>query len=137
MAAAIWVPALAVMLFSAFVLAALGNLVGLHGGEIALDFLVAAAGPGLLVPSKFSLILFFLVAMHFGLCWDSTRRPTCNLVSRLSALMMEWVRLWSSTTASAYVHFVSPNAPTIRLSDRRRTVIEGTEYLACDRPKLE
>jgi len=57
-AVAIWGPALALMLFFTFVLSALGNLVGLHGGEIAVDFLVVAAGPGLLVPSKFSLTLF-------------------------------------------------------------------------------
>ena len=133
----IWFTTFALMLFLASVLAVLGNLVGLHGGEIAIDFLFASAGPGLLVPSKFSLILLFLVAMHFGLCWDWATTSEHHPVTRLSTRMMESIRLWSSTTVSAYVHFVSPSTPTVQLSGKRRTVIEGTEYLACDRPKLE
>lgn len=138
MTVAIWGTALVLILFLAFVLAALGNIVGLHGGEIAWDFLVAAAGPGLLVPTKFSLILFFLVALHFGFCWDSTRIPALNLIDRLSSLLAESIKLWSSTAVSNYVpHYGSPNDPNRRSPPNKRTAIEGTSYLACDTPKLE
>ena len=138
MTVAIWVTALALMLSLAFTLAALGNIAGLHGGEIAWDFLVAAAGPGLLVPTKFSLALLFLVALHFGFCWDSTRIPARNLIVRLSSLIVESVKLWSSAAVSNYVpHYGSPNDPNRRPPPNKRTAIEGTSYLACDTPKLE
>ena len=137
-AVAIWVPAFALMLFLAFVLGALGNMAGLSGAELALDFTVAAAGPGLLIPAKFSLVLFFLAAMHFGLCWDSTRIPVRNLVVRLSSLMMESARLWLSVTPSSYAsHYIPPIDPDRQLSSNKRTAIEGTSYLSCDTPKLE
>lgn len=138
MAVVIWFTTFALMLFLASVLAALGNIAGLHGGEIAWDFLVAAAGPGLLVPTKFSMVLLFLVALHFGFCWDSTRIPARNLIVRLSSLIAEPVKLWSSVAVSNYVpHYGSPNDPNRRAPPNRRTAIEGTSYLACDRPKLE
>ena len=138
LAAVIWVPKLAMILILALLLGALGNTVGLSGAELALDFTVAAAGPGLLIPAKFSLVLFFLAAIHFGFCWDSTRIPARNLVGRLGSWMMESARLWSSTTPSAYsAAFQLLNDPNRRLSSRKRTASEGTSYLACDTPQLE
>ena len=130
LAIVIWLMPFALMFSLALILGALGNMVGLSGNEIALDFLADAAGLGLLIPAKFSLTLLFLAALHFGFCWDSTGVSAHNLAVRLSSLMMECVKLWSPAVVRNYIlHYESPNDPNRRSLPNKRTAIEGTSYL--------
>ena len=133
----IWLMPLALMFSLALILGAQGNMVGLSGNEIALDFLADAAGPGLLIPAKFSLSLLFMLAIHFGFCLNWTTAPAYDPVPKLSFLATKSARLWAVASASTHVHIAQPTHPNMWLPSNKRTAIEGTSHLACDMLKLE